>query len=128
VRTPLLAARYAAEFNLPFGDLEACRVQQDRVSAACERIDRDPTSMVWSAALVACVGADEAEVARRAAAIGRDPDELRAHGVAGTVAEAAATLSTWRAAGVQRIYLQILDLADLDHMDLIAESVTAMVD
>lgn len=128
VRTPMLAARYAAEFNLPFGDLEAYRVQQDRVSAACERIDRDPASMVWSAALVACVGANEAEVARRAAAIGRDPDELRAHGVAGTVAEAAATLSTWRAAGVRRIYLQILDLADLDHMDLIAESVTAMVD
>lgn len=127
VRTPMLAARYAAEFNLPFGDLEVFRVQQDRVSAACERIDRDPASMVWSAALVACVGADESEVARRARAIGREPDELRAHGVAGTVAEAAATLSTWRAAGVRRIYLQILDLADLDHLDLIAESVTAMV-
>jgi F420-dependent oxidoreductase-like protein len=126
-RTPMLAARHAAEFNLPFGDLNACQIQQDRVRAACERIDRDPDSMVWSAALVACVGADEAEVNRRAAAIGRDPAELRANGVAGTAAEAAETLATWRAAGVKRIYLQILDLADLDHMDLIAETVTAMV-
>lgn len=128
VRTPLLAAKYAAEFNLPFGDLEACRLQQERVTAACRSIDRDPNTMIWSAALVACVGADEAEVQRRAAAIGREPEELRRNGVAGTVEEAAATLSTWRAAGVKRIYLQILDLSDLEHLDLIAESVAKMVD
>jgi F420-dependent oxidoreductase-like protein len=128
VRTPMLAARYAAEFNLPFGDRAAYQVQQERVSAACERIDRDPASMIWSAALVACVGADESEFARRAAAIGREPDELRLNGVAGSVAQAADTLSTWRAAGVKRIYLQILDLTDLDHMDLIAEAVAGMVD
>jgi F420-dependent oxidoreductase-like protein len=128
VRTPMLAARHAAEFNLPFGDLAAYQVQQNRVRAACEHIGRDPESMIWSAALVACVGGDEAEVNRRAAAIGREPAELRANGVAGTAAEAAETLSTWRAAGVERIYLQILDLTDLDHMDLIAAAVTAMAD
>jgi F420-dependent oxidoreductase-like protein len=128
VRTPMLAAKYAAEFNLPFGDLEAYRMQQQRVTQACNSIDRDPDSMIWSAALVACVGVNEAEVQRRAAAIGREPEELRRNGVAGTVEEAAATLSAWRAAGVKRIYLQILDLSDLEHLDLIAESVAKMVD
>jgi F420-dependent oxidoreductase-like protein len=128
VRTPQLAAQYAAEFNLPFGDLEAYQLQQQRVRAACQKIDRDPSTMVWSAALVACVGTDEAEVTRRAAAIGRDPAELRVNGVAGTVAEAAATLRAWRAAGVGRIYLQILDLSDLEHLDLIARSVAPLVD
>ena len=43
--------------------------------------------MVYSSALVLCVGKDDAEVARRAAAIGREVDELRKHGVAGTPAE-----------------------------------------
>jgi F420-dependent oxidoreductase-like protein len=128
VRTPQLAAQYAAEFNLPFGDLEAYQLQQQRVGAACQKISRDPSTMIWSAALVACVGADEHEVTRRAAAIGRDPAELRVNGVAGTVAEAAATLTKWRAAGIGRIYLQILDLSDLDHLDLIASAVAPLVD
>ncbi len=70
-----------------------------------------------------CVGADESEVERRAAAIGREPAELRENGVAGTPEAAAATIRRWYDAGAERIYLQVLDLADLDHLDLIAESV-----
>jgi F420-dependent oxidoreductase-like protein len=127
VRTPQLAAQYAAEFNLPFGNLEAYQLQQERVRAACVKVGRDPSTMIWSAALVACVGANEAEVVRRAAAIGRDPAELRLNGVAGTAAEAAATISAWRAAGVGRLYLQILDLSDLEHLDLIASAVAPLV-
>ncbi len=122
-RTPRLAARYAAEFNLPFAPIDRFTTQCDNVRRACEAESRDPDSMVYSIALVACVGADEAEVERRAAAIGRDPAELRENGVAGTPEEAAATMRRWAEAGAQRIYLQILDLADLDHLDLIAEQV-----
>ncbi|MFC8943489.1 LLM class F420-dependent oxidoreductase, partial [Streptomyces griseoincarnatus] len=84
---------------------------------------RGPESMVQSVALVAAVGQDEAELAKRAAAIGREPAELRKHGIAGTVAEVADRLKTLEAAGIQRVYLQILDLADLDHLDLIAREV-----
>ena len=83
--------------------------------------------MIYSTALVACVGRDEAEVTRRAAAIGRDVDELRTNGVAGTVDEAAATLRTWIDAGAERIYLQILDLHDLDHLDLIARKLAPLL-
>ena len=63
------------------------------------------------------VGADEAEFARRARAIDRDPAELRAERRAGTPAEVADTLDRWQQAGAQRLYLQVLDLADLDHLD-----------
>jgi hypothetical protein len=42
------------------------------------------------------------------------------NGVAGTPAEAAETVARWRAAGAERVYLQVLDLGDLDHLDLIA--------
>jgi F420-dependent oxidoreductase-like protein len=124
-RTPALAARYATEFNLPFAPLDTYLTQRDRVIAACEAVDRDPASMTWSVALVACVGADEAEVARRAAAIGREPEELRRNGVAGTPDEAAATLRRWAEAGIERVYLQVLDLADLDHLDLVAREVAS---
>ncbi len=122
-RTPALAARYAAEFNTPFVGLDVFTAQCARVRAACEAIDRDPATMTSSAALVVCVGADEAEFARRAAAIGREPAELRENGVAGTPAEVADTIGRWHEAGAERVYLQVLDLADLDHLDLIAAAV-----
>jgi alkanesulfonate monooxygenase SsuD/methylene tetrahydromethanopterin reductase-like flavin-dependent oxidoreductase (luciferase family) len=83
--------------------------------------------MTYSAALVACVGADEAEVQRRAAAIGREPAELRENGVAGTPEEAVAKLRAYGEIGVERVYLQVLDLADLDHLRLIAAEVMAHV-
>ena len=123
-RTPALAARFATEFNTPFVPVEFFTAQCDRVRSACTSVDRDPSTMSFSTALVVCVGADESEVARRATAIGREPDELRANGVAGTPGEAAATIRRWADAGAERIYLQVLDLADLDHLDLIATLVT----
>jgi hypothetical protein len=79
--------------------------------------------VVFSTALVLCAGRDEAELARRAGAIGRDVDELRAHGAAGTPAEVVDVLGRYREVGASRVYLQVLDLADLDHLDLVAAEV-----
>jgi F420-dependent oxidoreductase-like protein len=121
VRTPRLAATYATEFNAPFVPQDFFVEQCDRVRAACDEQGRDPDSLTYSAALVACCGRDEAEVARRAEAIGRQPDELRENGLAGTPDEVRERLSSWRAAGAERIYLQVLDLSDLEHLDLLAE-------
>jgi alkanesulfonate monooxygenase SsuD/methylene tetrahydromethanopterin reductase-like flavin-dependent oxidoreductase (luciferase family) len=119
-RTPRLAATYADEYNLAFPPLTEFIEQTARVRAACEAIGRDPASLTFSAALVICCGKDEAEFARRAAAIGREPAELRENGAAGTVDEVVATLTRWRDAGAQRMYLQVLDLSDLEHLELIA--------
>jgi len=122
-QTPALAARYADEFNLPFVDEEFTAVQFGRVRAACEEIGRDPDEMTWSNALVLCVGRDEAEVTRRAATIGRDVDELRLHGLAGTPQEVVDRIGRFADLGARRFYLQVLDLADLDHLHLVAEEV-----
>jgi alkanesulfonate monooxygenase SsuD/methylene tetrahydromethanopterin reductase-like flavin-dependent oxidoreductase (luciferase family) len=84
--------------------------------------------MTVSAAVQLCCGADEAEYRRRAAAINRDPDELRRSQAAGTPDEVAARLRDWNAAGADRIYLQVLDLADLEHLDLVAEHVAPELD
>jgi F420-dependent oxidoreductase-like protein len=122
-RTPRLAARYAAEFNLPFVPIDTFVNQCSVVTRACEANDRDPATMTWSAALVVCVGETEADVARRAAAIGRQPDELRTNGIAGTPEEAIASIRRWADAGADRLYLQVLDLEDLEHLDVIADAV-----
>jgi F420-dependent oxidoreductase-like protein len=122
-RTPRLAARYAGEFNVPFSSAADNARLFAGVRQACEEAGRDPASMVYSSALVLCVGKDEAEIARRAEAIGREVDELREHGVAGTPAEAVDILGRYAEAGAQRVYLQVLDLSDLDHLDLVAGEV-----
>jgi len=80
-RTPRLTAEYATEFNMPFASVEDTAAQFARVREAAAETGR---SLVFSAAQVLCVGRDDAEVERRAAAIGREPDELRANGLAGT--------------------------------------------
>ncbi|GHJ52252.1 LLM class F420-dependent oxidoreductase [Nonomuraea sp. TT08I-71] len=126
-RTPRLAARYADEFNLPFAPVEDSAAQFQRVKDACAEIDRDPATMTWSNALVLCCGRDDAEVARRAAAIGREPAELRENGAAGTPAEVVDKLGRYAEIGSERVYLQVLDLADLDHLELVAAEVMRQV-
>ena len=126
-RTPRLAATYADEFNLPFSSIADTEAQFARVRAACVDRERDPGTLRLSAAQTVCCGATEAEVERRAANIGRKPDELRANGVAGTPDEVVARLQEFAAIGAQSVYLQVLDLDDLDHIELLAEDVLPRV-
>src|SRR5262249_50859660 len=107
-------------FNLPFAPVSMFIEARDRVRVACEKQGRDPDSLRYTAAQVVCVGRDEAEFARRAEAIGRAPDELRANGVAGLPAEAVARMQEFAPAGAESMYLQVLDLDDLDHLRFIA--------
>ena len=122
-RTPRLAATYAAEFNLGFATPEETAPQFDRVRDACRALDRDPATLELSVAQVVCCGTDDADLARRAAAIGRDLDELREHGLAGTPAEVVEKLERFAAVGTGRTYLQVLDLSDLDHLALLGAEV-----
>ena len=119
-RTPRLAATYADEFNLPFASVEATAAQFGRVREACAATGRE---LVLSAAQIVCCGSDEAEVSRRAAAIGREPGELRENGLAGSPAEVVDKLGRFAEAGATRIYLQVMDLSDLEHLELVASEV-----
>ena len=123
VRTPRLAATYADEFNLPFFPAAAFADACQNVVSACESRERDPESVVFSAAQVVCCGSTEQEVSRRAAAIGRDVGELRENGVAGSPDECVEKLRAFAAEGAGRAYLQVLDDTDLDHVRLIAADV-----
>jgi F420-dependent oxidoreductase-like protein len=125
-RTPRLAARYADEFNLPFHSLDDTAAAYDRVRHACEAAGRDETTLRLSAAQVVCCGRTDDELARRAAAIGREPDELRKHGLAGTPDEIAAKIAKFAGVGATRMYLQVLDLSDLDHLEVLSELIPAV--
>ncbi len=122
-RTPALAARYGDEYNQSFPEISTIGPRIEVVNKALSDAGRAPESIVQSVALVAAVGQDEAEFTRRAAAIDREPAELREHGIAGTVSEVVDRLKALEAEGIQRVYLQVLDLADLDHLDVIAREV-----
>ncbi|MFC9897127.1 LLM class F420-dependent oxidoreductase [Nocardia sp. NPDC127579] len=121
-RTPRLAAQYASEFNVPFHSVEDSARSFARVGAACAAYGRT-VEPVYSNALVVCVGASDAEVARRAAAIGREVDELKSNGLAGSPEEVLDKIGRYAEVGSRRIYLQVLDLQDLDHLELIASKV-----
>lgn len=122
-RTPRLAATYAAEFNQGFGSPEKFRPGFERVRTACEQVGRDPETLALSGALVICVGKDDAQVARRADVLGRDVPELKENGLAGTPAEVVDRIGRYAELGISRVYLQLLDLTDLDQLELIASDV-----
>jgi F420-dependent oxidoreductase-like protein len=119
-RGAALAAKYADEFNVGFSSPDETRATFDRVRAAASETGRD---LVYSAAQTVCIGRDEAELDRRAKAIGLDADALRANGVAGTPQQALERIAQFTEIGATRMYLQVLDLADLDHLELIANEV-----
>lgn len=119
-RTPELAARYADEFNVPFATIEETRQAYERVAQACERASRDAAGrapLVLSAAQTVACGRTEAEARKRAEAIGRTPP------LYGTPAQVVDQIGQFAQLGAGRLYLQILDLSDLDHLDVLAAEV-----
>ncbi|MFD6095627.1 LLM class F420-dependent oxidoreductase [Nocardiopsis flavescens] len=126
-RTPRLAATFADEYNVPFSSAADTGAAFDRTREAAASVGRtDP--IVYSAAQVLCVGRDEAEIARRAARIGREVDELRLNGLAGTPAEVVDKIGRFAELGAERMYLQLLDMADLEQLALVASEVVPQLD
>jgi alkanesulfonate monooxygenase len=124
--TPNLAAAFADEYNVPFASIEVCTTQFARVDAACLSMGRTPTSLIRSAVLVLCCGEDATQVQRRAEKLGGIPDDT-SHWLLGTPDQVVATMERYGELGISRLYLQVMDLHDLDHVRLVAESVLPRV-
>lgn len=118
-RSAQLAARYANECNVAF-DRASTKSIFDRVREAADAIGR---ALVYSAAEVLRIGRNEAELARRAERLGRDLDELRRSSLAGTPAEIVDRIGEYADAGASRMYLQLLDLSDVEQLELTAAEV-----
>ncbi|UOQ88736.1 LLM class flavin-dependent oxidoreductase [Agromyces endophyticus] len=122
-RTPQIAARFATEFNLGFRSEDEIAAAFERVRRACEDIDRDPATMRTSVALPTVVAENDADYLRRLAAIDEDPDEFAEVNIAGTPAAAIEKIGRLRELGADRVYLQLVDVRDLDHLELIGTEV-----
>ena len=126
-RTPALAARFAGEYNVPFDEPRVIAQCFARARQACEEIGRDPSSLVLSTAQTLAVGVDEAEAHRRAEASGNDLAWVRAAGLGGIPGEVVEKIGRLAELGAGRVYLQVMDLGDLDHLRLVAEQVAPHV-
>jgi F420-dependent oxidoreductase-like protein len=126
-RTPALAAAFADEYNTDGVSPAECAEAYNRISAACEKIGRDPAEITLSAVVTLCCGTSSAEIARRkdviAAKSGGDFAGHLDNSVTGTPAQVAERLHAFKEAGASRVYLQLFDLIDLDHLRLVAEEV-----
>ena len=126
-KTPRLAAAYADEYNAAFDRVPGTSAAYDRVRAAVAAAGRAESSMTYSAAQTVCCGRDQAELERRAAAIGQSVDHLREYGLGGTPDEIVAKIGAFARIGTERMHLQVLDLDDIEHVELIAAQVLPAV-
>jgi alkanesulfonate monooxygenase len=122
-RTPDLAARFATEFNAPFCQPSDASKQFGVVREACERAGRNPNELTYSVATTICCGTDDAELERRASKTGQSLENLRTYATAGTPQEVVDRLAEFSNAGAQVVYMQVLDMEDLDHIRLLGEDV-----
>jgi len=107
------AARFADEYNTPFKSPEEFAEVRAKVSAACERIGRDPATMRFSL-MTGCV-------------IGETPDAPMERSLAGSIDEIATRLREYEAAGCERVMLQHLAHTDLETVRLIGRELAPAV-
>jgi F420-dependent oxidoreductase-like protein len=131
-RSVELAARWADEYNTVFAAPDVCAERRAAVRAACEAAGRDPDTVTFSLMTGMVIGAERADVERRAHEVaefrGDPPDDAAAslreeNWIVGTVPEALDQLRALEAVGVERIMLQHLLHRDLEVLDLIGREI-----
>ncbi len=123
-KTPALAVKFATEYNTTFGTVDEIAGRISRIRAACHDAGRDLSTLTLSVPGGTASGKTPAQAKQRAAAIGRDLVELGdGGGFAGTASEVVDRIGVLADLGIDRIYFQILDLHDLDHLEFLATEV-----
>jgi alkanesulfonate monooxygenase SsuD/methylene tetrahydromethanopterin reductase-like flavin-dependent oxidoreductase (luciferase family) len=130
-------ARFADEYNTPYASPAVCAERRARVRVACERVDRDPREVAFSLMTGFVIGADRADVLRHGRGVmrmengGGDVEAFlashREDWLVGTVEDVAARIGAYRAAGVERLYLQHLDPADEQVLELVAGELVPLI-
>ncbi|MFV0319676.1 MAG: LLM class F420-dependent oxidoreductase [Microbacterium sp.] len=127
-RTPRVAAQYATEYNLGFQPEDVIAERFAAVRAACERAGRDPQTLKLSVALPTLAGANEAELARRAAASGRTIEDWRGgRDIVGTPEQIAEKVARLRDLGAERVHFQLIDLRDVEHVEFLGTEVLPLL-
>lgn len=136
-KTPLLAARYADEYNIDWPSPQRCTELFERLDDACEEVGRDPGSIERSVLLGVIVGETQAELRRVVPAGvaelgGTDTDAWLAENgpawKAGTPGEIIDWLRDYEAVGVQHAMLMYSPHGDVSTIDLLAREVLPALD
>jgi alkanesulfonate monooxygenase SsuD/methylene tetrahydromethanopterin reductase-like flavin-dependent oxidoreductase (luciferase family) len=133
-----IAVRWADEFNLTSSSARVAKAKMAELDAACRAAGRDPSTLTRSAMVGVLVGANEAEVMRRAADMraefGIDSGDVddwleqrRGRSIVGTPDEARATIRDYAAAGIERIMLQDMIPRDPTFIELMGEELLGNV-
>lgn len=123
-RTPAIAARFADEFNIGFSPDDIVAEKFAGARAACERIGRDPETLGMSVALTTIAGGTDADLERRAERMGTSMAEFRSpRTFSGGPDEIADKVARLQALGATRIYFQLMDLRDVDHVEYLGAEV-----
>ena len=130
-RSVRLAATYADEHNLSSATPALAAEVNAKLDAACEKVGRDPRTLVRSAMVGVLVGRDAEDLRRRTAAqlaiFGKDAEgdgwleERRERWAMGLADEARARVQALEATGVERVMLQSFLPFDLDQFRLLGE-------
>jgi F420-dependent oxidoreductase-like protein len=135
-KTPLLAARYADEYNIDWPSAEQCRDFFALLEGACVEVGRDPASLRRSVLLGVMLGEDQAEVSRVADEGVRELGGTDAAGWlaarqdgwrAGTPDQIVAWLRGYAAVGVDHVMLAYAPRADLRTIETLAREVLPAV-
>ena len=130
-RTLRVVAEFADEWNVTRVGAADYPAKYRVLADHCEAVGRDPEGIRRSLMIPLAIGRDNAEIARRVAnaravfpALPDGEAAWRAAGfLAGPPAQVLADLDKWKAAGMQRVLLQMLDQEDIGALELFARDV-----
>ena len=123
------AARFADEYNTFGVDAAEAARRRKKLDEACERVDRDPSSLRFSLMTPFVLGRDHArrfvQVFPGAGSADEWFDELKRRGLAGSPVDLVDGLREFEAAGVERVMLQHVVHDDLDVVAALGEIAAA---
>ena len=124
------AARFADEYNTFGVDAAEAARRRKKLDEACERVDRDPSSLRFSLMTPFVLGRDHAkrfvQVFPAAGSADEWFDELKRRGLAGSPVDLVDGLREFEAAGVERVMLQHVVHDDLDVVTAVGEIAAAL--
>ncbi len=135
-KSTALAARFANEYNAFSATPEEAAERRAALDAACAAAGRDPKSLIQSTMITAILGESDQDAEGRArrlvarlapdAPMHKFLERTRASGFIGSVSSVAARIKPFEAKGVDRLFLQNFDFADLSSVALIGDLARAL--
>ncbi len=121
------AVRHADECNVPFATVEETSAQFARVDEECARQGRPPEALGRSAVVLVCAGNTDEDISRRSAVIGAGSAHVETAHFVGSPEQVREGLKPFVDLGITRMYFQVRDAADLDHIRVIGEVADKLV-